>query len=88
MCTLTCLSLAQCDVRQKVVSGDDAQQLQNVPEVGLVTAPLSLQSQQEVTPVPYSAALELVNDVHGQEGEDAHVAVCEVSADDVEHAVQ
>lgn len=70
------------------MSGDDAQQLHKVPEVRLITASLSLQRQQEVSPVPYPAALVLVNDVHKKEGQDAHVAACEVSPDDVEHAVE
>lgn len=70
------------------MSGDDAQQLQNMPEVCFIAAPLSLQRQQEVSPIPYSATLILIDDVHKQEGEDAHITVCEVSADDVEHAVQ
>ena len=42
--TLTGLSLPECDVWQQVVPRDDTEQLQDVSEVGLITAPLALQS--------------------------------------------
>jgi hypothetical protein len=67
---------------------DDAKQLQDVSEVGLITSPLALQSQQEVPATPDATALILVNDIHEQEREHSHVAVRELGSHYVEHAVQ
>ncbi len=68
----TCLSLAQRDVRQQVMASDDAEQLKNMPEVCLVTSPLTLQREQEIPPAPYPSSLVLVNNVHKKE-RTAHV---------------
>ncbi|KAG7224344.1 hypothetical protein INR49_004651 [Caranx melampygus] len=39
---LTGLSFPECDIRQKVVAGDNPQKLEDVSEVGLITATLAL----------------------------------------------
>lgn len=70
------------------MAGDDSQQLEDVSEVGLVTAALAFQSQQEVPPTPDSAALVFVDHVHKQEGEHAYVPMGELRAHNIKHVVQ
>ena len=68
---LTSPSPLEGDVRQQVVARDDPQQLQHLPEVGLITAALPLQRQQEVPATADHAPLIVIYDVHEEEGEDA-----------------
>jgi len=86
--SLTGPSPLEGDVGQQVVARDDPQQLQHLPEVGLVAAALPLQRQQEVPAAADHPPLVVVDHVHEEEGEHSHVAVGQVGAHDVEHAVQ
>lgn len=85
---LTGLPLAEGDVGQQVVAGDDAQELQDVAEVGLVAAALPLQRQQEVPPAADAPALVLIDHIHEEEGQNADVSVGQVGADNGEHLVK
>lgn len=84
----TCLSLAKRDVRQQVVASDDAEQLKNMPEVRLITSPLTLQCEQEVPSTPYASSLILINNVHKKKGQHAHVTVRQLCANNIKHAVK
>ncbi len=84
----TCLSLAQRDVRQQVMASDDAEQLKNMPEVCLVTSPLTLQREQEIPPAPYPSSLVLVNNVHKKEGQHTYITVRQLRAHNIKHAVK
>ena len=70
------------------MASDDAQQLQHLAEVTLITTALALQRQQEVTSISDEATLVVINDVNKEKGKNAHVSVCQVGAHDVKHAVQ
>lgn len=70
------------------MAGDDAEELENVSEVGLVAAALALKGQQEVLPAADPTALVLVDHVHEEEGEDADVSMRQMGPDDGEHLVE
>lgn len=86
--TQTCLSLAQRDVRQQVMASDDAEQLKNMPEVCLITSPLTLQREQEIPAASYPSSLVLVNNVHKKEGQHTHITVRQLCAHNIKHAVK
>lgn len=46
---------------------DNPQQLENVSEVGLITATLALKGQQEILSTPDATTLILINDINKQE---------------------
>lgn len=85
---LTSLSFLKCDVRQEVMTSDNPQKLEHVLKVGLVTATLALQCQQEISSAPDAATLVLVNHIHEQKRQYSNVPMSELGSDDIKHAVQ